>query len=171
MRRSKTSELPTDPEELYDALRGAAYRALSYRALTAKELRQKLLAKKGSDPEMVTAIIAQFIEDKYIDEAGIVSDYIRRSKEDRPMGRFSVQYDLTHRGLTELFVQELLDELYPEEEEPEVAFRFAERRVGRTIGLERKKEAERIAAALHRRGFRTDTIYDVLRRLSIDENS
>ncbi len=154
-----------------DSLRSAAYRAVSYRPLTAKELRIKLQKRKDADLEMIENIIQELLKDRFIDEASIAEDVVRRGKEVKLSARRLMQRDLMRRGISQDLIDEVLDEHYPESDEIEVATTLALKKLRTLSGVAADKRYNRIGGALGRKGFPSYVIADVLRNIDLNDGN
>ena len=150
-----------------DELRRLALRWISRQPLTAFELKTRLY-RRGGDPGQVSGMVQDFIEAGYIDEAAIAEDAVRRGREVRLVGRFLLKYELFKHGLDEELVNKTLDEGYPEREEGVVARRFAQKSLKTMQKQPSDKRYRRIAGALDRRGFKTETIAQVMREIGLE---
>jgi len=148
--------------------RAKAFAMLARRALTRHELKDRLRKKKFSHQEVET-VVADIAAEGYIDEKGIVEDYIRLGKEFRLVGRFFLLQQLKHRGIEEIVIQDLLDEHYPKEDENPIALEFATKKLQTLGGVEKIKKIRRLGGALSQRGFSSGIIHQVLGQLDLDD--
>ncbi len=130
---------------------------LSRRSLTCDELRGNLL-KKGFKESEIDELMAELVEDNYIDEQAIVEDHVKRSRDFRLAGRRLIRYELKRRGIDEKLIDDVLNRDYPQDIEYDIAHAFAARKVKTFGAIEPIKKKRRLAGALSRRGFAGEII-------------
>lgn len=142
-----------------------ALKMLTRRALTIRELIDKL-RRKGFDRRVAEETAGKCLELGYINEESIAEDHIRRGREDKLTGRFLLKHELGSRGIDRYLIDRVLDRLYPEGDEKEIALRFSLRKIRGMSDLSSEKRDRRVGSALHRRGFNGETIAAVMNEIS-----
>ena len=148
-----------------EKVRLIALKMLTRRALTLRELIDKL-RRKGIDRNLAEDTARKCLDLGYIDEESITEDHIRRGREDKLTGRFLLRHELGKRGINHDLIERILDRLYPESDEKEIALRFALKRIKGMSDLPSEKRDRRVGSALHRRGFNAETIAAVMHEIN-----
>lgn len=156
----RSNPVPPDPDQARDL----ALRLLARRSLTRHELENALRRRKVA-AGLARRLTAECVKAGYLDEKAIAEDHIRRGREYRLVGRFLLKYELTRRGLPETLVETVLNRLYPESAESEVARTFAERKLRSLKELPHDRAAARLGGALDRRGFGSAIISGIIHEL------
>ena len=128
-------------------LRDYALYLLNRRDHSARELQDKCLAK-GYDPEEVQALIREFRECRWLDDARFARSYIGsliRAKKSRRQ----IEESLRRRGIDPEDSGSALEEAYSRELEEELI----NRHIDRYLRSSRPPEREKIIARLVSRGF------------------
>lgn len=148
-----------------EKVRLTALKMLTRRALTLSELIDKL-RRKGIDRNLAEDTAGKCLDLGYIDEESIAEDHIRRGREDKLTGRFLLRHELGKRGINHDLIERVLDRLYPESDEKEIARRFALKRIKGMSDLPSEKRDRRVGSALYRLGFNAETIAAVMHEIS-----
>lgn len=154
-------------------LKSKALGMLARRALTKKELKDRL-KKFESNTDFVKQTVDYLDSKGFIDEPGIIEDKIILGKESKLYGRLRIKLELIKRGLQPEIIDESLEHLFPMDEEIDVAFKFATRKLNSMGDIKGVKRYRRVANALQRRGFSGDIISRTMKKAGIsrfDEGS
>ena len=143
----------------------SALKMLTRRALTLRELIDRL-RRKGIDRNLAEDTAGKYLDSGYIDEESITEDHIRRGREDKFAGRFLLKHELGKRGINLDLIERVLNRLYPESDEKEIALGFALKKIKGMSDLSSETRDRRIGSALHRRGFNAETIAAVMHEIS-----
>ena len=149
-----------DDAESQQELRAAlakAYRLLAVRARSEKELREALL-RKGFDPDLIAAAIAQCKEQRFIDDADFARQFVQSRLLNRPKGRTRLILELRQKGVDAATIAATLDELLPAEHQAALADQLAEKLRKRLANLPPQKARQRLSDFLRRRGFNWEMI-------------
>ena len=130
-----------------DPIQQAALRYLARRPRTIAHMKAHLV-RIGASPARVRTLIANFQRLGYLDDAEYARRWARNRLARKPMGRERLECELTAQGLEAHISGIVLDELYGETSERELALKLAASRAV-TPGF------------LRRRGFADDTIESV----------
>jgi len=137
--------------------RAAALRLISRAAHTRRGLARKLRARSFGT-EAVRAALARMSELGYLDDRAFAEDWTRSRLAARTEGWKSLYRGLLSRGVPRAIAEEILERLFPVEEEEERARRCAK-------GLSRSAAVRRLVG----RGFRSRAISRVLRELGPED--
>ena len=147
-------------------LKSKALGMVARRSLTRKELKDRL-KKFESNTEIVLEIVDEFESKGFIDEAGIIEEKILLGKESKLYGRRRIKLELMRRGLQPEIIDDSIEQLFPLDDEIDVAFKFAIRKLNSMGDVKGIKRYRRIASALQRRGFQGELISRTLERAGI----
>ena len=162
----------------YDALAAAeelsrakqsGLRLLSYRMRTEKEMRGRLYEKEFP-PDVIDKVVGQFLQLGLIDDREFARAFVRDARLRKPSGRRLLMQQMRLRGVPPAIIQETLAEAVSAEDEQEAALSAA-RKVARRYRpaghspLDRKKQQQRMAQFLARRGFSWSAIAPVLKTI------
>lgn len=125
----------------------AALKMLSRRDYSAGQLAEKLAAKGYSPGEAAEAVEA-LTRVGLVDDARYARNHVELRLAHRPCGRILMLAELVTCGVDETLAHQVLDEFYPERDEPEHAERAIKARFG-----EKAPIGNRAAAFLAGRGF------------------
>ncbi|MDP8240447.1 MAG: regulatory protein RecX [Candidatus Hatepunaea meridiana] len=150
-----------DKDSNIEKYRLIALKMLARRSLTIKELIDRL-KRKGAENDLAKVVALNCVKEGYIKEGEIVEDHINRGREEKLIGRFLLEYELSQRGIRKDVIEEAINRIYPENDEIEIARRFAEKKLRGMQHIPDEKRNRRLGSALHRRGFRGETVAAVM---------
>jgi regulatory protein len=165
-RRARTPKAPLEAGALYEV----AVRALARKMRTVAELKRLLRTRvePGEPGEAkVAAVLAKLTEQKYLDDAAYATTYTRLRQENEKFGRRRVQQDLMQRGVRGEIVTQTLDAAYANLPEETQIRRYLERK--RIAPPKDEKQTARVLRMLVRAGFRTSSIFHVLKQWNAPE--
>jgi regulatory protein len=167
-RRSAKAKTPLGEAALYDY----AVKALGRRMRTEVELRRLLIARAepGARGEAaIRAVVAQLKERRYLDDQSYAETYARLRQENDKFGARRVRQDLRQKGLRSDLVEKTLEASYGQTNEEALARQHLERK--RIRKPENEKETARVMRRLVAAGFSTGTVYKILRRWDVPEET
>jgi regulatory protein len=167
-KRAHKPKQPLDVTGLYDY----AVRSLGRKMRTVAEMKRLLRPRVEADEAgtaKVEAVIARLKEQRYLNDANYASVYARLRQEDEKFGKRRVQQDLAQHGVHSEIARKTVDALYEGVPEEAQLRAFLERR--RLRPPQNDKETARIARALVRAGFRTATIFQVLKQWKVTDEA
>jgi regulatory protein len=153
---------PGDPDSVI-AAEDVALRVLAAAAQSASGLRRRL-EQRGFSAEAAAAATARMAELGYVDDTALASSISAR-RQRTGHGRMRVAAELRSRGVDDAAISATLDGVDAGAE------RAAALRVGRRLAERASRDIadrqgrQRLAGALQRRGFDTETVTWVLREL------
>lgn len=147
----------------------AATRLLAYQSRTEAEL-VNALARRGHAPDKIDKAMADMKRLGYIDDEATAKRWAEHAAYDRRYGIAGVSRRLMNRGISPELAEQAAREAYDSagQSEEDIAVGIGLRRIeGREwkSPQERDGEMRRLAGFLQRRGFSSDTIAKVLRKL------
>lgn len=163
---SRTSSELT-PENLYEY----ALRALGRRPHTSAELRAKL-ARRSAEEGAVEAVISRLRDNGYVDDELVAESHSEFRRDYALVGHKRVLDELRRRGVEASTAERVVEEVYEEADEAELARDFLRRKLGQDLAgvkINARRELNRLYGALARAGFESHVIADVLREVSEDD--
>ena len=154
-------------ESLYEY----ALRALGRRPHTSAELRAKL-ARRSADEGVVEAVISRLRDNGYVDDELVAESHSEFRRDYALVGHKRVLDELRRRGVETSTAERVVEEVYEESDEAELARNFLRRKLGRDLAgvkINGRRELNRLYGALARAGFESPVIADVLREVSEDD--
>ncbi|NLM68676.1 MAG: regulatory protein RecX [Firmicutes bacterium] len=135
-----------------------ALRLLSYRNYTCAELRERL-HREAYPPDQVEEVIEWLIEIGYLNDHTTAELWIDYRNRFRPTGVYGLRHELEQRGVNPEIIDAVMNS---PEKEYDLASQLAKSRLEKLRNLPARKQYQRIAGLLQRRGFSWDVIYRVL---------
>ena len=143
-----------------DTLQVAYQRALSflgYRPRSRAEVVQNLRAK-GYDEAVIEQVVAQLVQQSYVDDAAFSQFWVENREQFRPRSARAIRHELQQKGVERSLIDDALAHL----DEDEAAWAAVEPKLARWQGLGEAEFEQKVAGFLARRGFS----YDVVRRIA-----
>ncbi len=157
--------IEADEKEITRA-RNAAYRYLSYRPRSCVEVEEKLREKEFPEA-VVSAVLAGLERLGYVNDREFSRQWAAARLRFRGFGRRRIEQELRIKGISRDIIVETLARLFAEAPEQEIALREAEKKLRSLTRFEPEVRRRRLAGHLERKGFPTEIIYDVLRRVRL----
>jgi regulatory protein len=149
-----------------------AVKALGRRMRTEAELR-RLMGTRAEPGELgeaaVRAVVGRLKERGYLNDRSYAETFARLRKENEKLGARRVRNDLQQKGVRADVIEEAVGARYGETDEEALAREHLERKRIRKPANE--KETARVVRRLMTAGFKTGTIYKILRRWDVAEES
>ena len=141
---------------------------LAARPRSEAQLRKRLLAKAGSDAELVEACLARLKELGYVNDAAFAERYASSRVAAKPIGRGRLARELAGKQVARQTIDRALDQAFAETSEEALIDRALARRL-RTHGRPSDRQSsKRLFDHLMRLGFAYDLIVRKLRELQAD---
>ena len=147
-------------EEESKRARAAAMRLLAAQSLHSRQFEERL-QRWGYGPEITAQVAEACIESGYIDDAEWALSYAKGLKR-RRYGKQYVYQRLQQKKVPDRHIQTVLSELYESDSLGEIRELLDSRYSKRN--LSDPKELRKVAAALCRRGFQPQEVWDCLRQ-------
>ena len=144
--------------------RNTAYRLLTYRPRSRKELEQKLRDREYS-PAVIASVLEHCVRLGYLNDRTFAEQWARSRIMLRMFGRRRIEQELRYKGIDREIVREVLAEAFGEGQEIETAKLAAKKKNQAMKSVDRETGRRRLAGFLERKGFSSEVIRMVLRRL------
>jgi len=126
-----------------------------------KRLRQKEIAE-----DIVSQIIKELFEYKYLNDEEFTEAYINDRINFNPRGSFLIKKELKEKGIAENIISEKMKELLPEKKELEMAKKTAKKKLEiLNKNPEKNKIYQKIGSHLQSKGYSSYVIREVLEDL------
>ncbi len=139
---------------------------------TEAELRRKMhqRVEPGEHGDaVVAAVVVRLKEYGFLNDQSFAETYARLRHENEKMGQRRVRQDLKQKGVHPDLIDETVSARYDETNEEALAREHLERK--RIAKPSNEKEAARVMRRLVTAGFSTTTIYKILRRWDVPEET
>jgi len=159
----------TDDPRLEKAFRRAV-RLLLVRGRSVTEMQSRLRGM-GFDDDIVSETLKRLTDMRYLDDHRFSREWARSCAVTKLWGDHKIVMSLGAKGIDRESAEAALSDIRRELSEKEAVERLVEKRLrARKKSDEEKKEisdadVRRLVSSLKGRGFRTDSIYDVIRQL------
>jgi regulatory protein len=144
--------------------RNTAYRLLTYRARSRKELEEKLKDREFSDA-VIEEVVAGLTRLGYINDREFARQWAAGRIRLRGFGRRRIEQELRNKGISRDVIRETLCAVFEDSPEADIAQQEAEKKLRSLARFAPEVRRRRLAGHLERRGFPSETIYNVLRRV------
>ena len=155
--------------ELYEYALGA----LGRRMRSVAELKRLLRQRVDSDSEigrtLVELVVRRLKDQGYLNDAKYAAAYSAFRRDNEKFGRRRVITDLKVKGVVDEVVDRAVDATFAEVDEEKQARQYLRRK--RLVKPADKKQAARIFRQLLRAGFSSRTIFKILRKWDVDEET
>jgi regulatory protein len=164
----KKSKRTYDPPALYEYAVGALSRRMRSVAELKRLLRQKNI--EGDDREAaIEAVIRKLKDQKYLNDSDFAAQYTSYRRSNQKFGKLRVITDLKQKGVHGEVIQKAVTAAYEDVNEEQLAREHLLRK--RLKKPTTQKESARIYRALARAGFSSRTIFKVLRKWDVDDET
>lgn len=156
-------------EELYEYAVGALARRMRTVAELKRLLRQKVPADSEFGQTLVELIIRRLKDQGYLNDAKYAAAYSSLRRDNEKFGRMRVVTDLKVKGVHGDVIDAAVSAAFDEVNEETLARAYLERR--RLAKPKDQKQAARIFRQLLRAGFRSKTIFAILKKWDVGEET
>ncbi len=163
MSRCGVRNSESDERELTRA-RNTAYRLLTYRPRSRIELEAKLRDRQFGD-DVIKAVVADLTRLGYVNDREFARQWAAGRIRMRGFGGRRIEQELRNKGISRDVIQETLHEVFEDASEADIAQQEAEKKLRSLTRFAPEVRRRRLAGHLERRGFPSETIYNVLRRV------
>jgi regulatory protein len=158
-----------DRMDQYFRGRDKALGLLSKRARTRKQI-ETALDTLSLEPSIRNGLLSELEQSGLVDDARFTREYVKLKAEVRRLGPYRLRHDLQRLGVRRTIVETVLDEVFDDDTQREMAREVALRRAG--PGRIDEKAARRLSGFLQRKGFDFEVVnqvvYDLLHRRGPD---
>ena len=148
-----------EKENLFKA-KEFALKLLSFRPRSRKELKDRL-KKKGFEQEAIEQTLNRLEELNLIDDHKFASMWVEEKLRYRPTGRRVLEQELYLKGIDKDIISEVLDKVYSDIDEKDLALKLFEKRKKQYAKLDEDVAKRRINNLLLRRGFSYQTVASI----------
>ena len=141
----------------------AALRFLKIRPRSIAELREKLKAR-GFPAEDIEATINDLIASRLLDDRAFTKSWINYRLA-RPFGFRRIIQELKAKGVDKETIEQAVAEIKVSYDPQNTALELAQRRWQRLPAIDPVKKKKRISGFLLRRGYETDLVMRILKKL------
>ena len=139
---------------------------------TVAELKRLMRDKVREQPHaelLVDVVIARLKEQKYLNDTNYAESYSRYRKENEKYGKRRVVQDLKAKGVHAEIIEKTVGAAYSEVNEEELARGYLKRK--RLRKPTDQKQAAKVFRNLMRAGFSSRTIFRILKKWDVDEQT
>lgn len=155
--------------ELYEYAVGALGRRMRTVAELKRLLRQRVEADTEIGQTLVELIIRRLKDQGYLNDAKYAAAYSSFRRDNEKFGRLRVVTDLKIKGVHGDVIDKAIGPVYAEINEEKQAREYLQRK--RLKKPADRKQAARIFRQLMRAGFTSKTIFTILKRWNVDEET
>jgi regulatory protein len=156
-------------EELYDY----AVKSLASRMRSVAELKRNLRRRVEADTELgqtlVELVIRKLKDQGYLNDSQYAAAYSSFRRDNEKFGRLRVITDLKAKGVHGDVIERAVDAIYDEVNEESQARAYLRRK--RLQKPKNEKETARVFRSLLRAGFGSKTIFTILKKWDVDEET
>ena len=138
---------------------------LSYRDRSKLELSQ-YLSKKEYSPPVIQKTLDYLTEINYVDDHRFALRWGQYKINKNKLGKNRLYFELLGKGINKETIEGILNTLYEENPEMELAVQCARKKWITLKSFEEKKKKRLLVQYLQRKGFSSDIIYQSLRTLA-----
>jgi regulatory protein len=154
-------------EALYEYALGALARRMRTVAELKRLLRQRVEADTELSQTLVELIIRRLKDQGYLNDAKYAAAFSSLRRDNEKFGRMRVITDLKIKGVHGDVIETAVAAAFDDVSEEKQARAFLERK--RLVKPKNQTEAARIFRQLTRAGFRSKTIFVILKKWDVDE--
>jgi regulatory protein len=156
-------------EELYEYAVGALARRMRTVAELKRLLRQKVKAETEFGKTLVELIIRKLKDQGYLNDAKYAAAYSSFRRDNEKFGRLRVVTDLKVKGVHGDVIDQAVLAAFDEVNEEKQARAYLQRK--RLAKPTDQKQSARIFRQLVRAGFRSKTIFTILKKWDVDDET
>jgi regulatory protein len=149
-------------------IKNYAFRFLGFRNHSSQELKLKLLKKKFS-PELIAEVLNELTEKNILDDTQYAKQYLEEKLRKGKTGPNKIKSDLLRKGIKREVVDKLCLSVYADSSF-QTALELAGRKILTIKEKDKRKVKQKIYFYLHNKGFESDIILAVLKKIFIDND-
>jgi regulatory protein len=155
--------------ELYDCAIGALARRMRSVAELKRWLRNRVEADTEFGKTLVELIVARLKDQGYLNDAKYATAFSSYRRDNEKFGRTRVVNDLKAKGVHGEVIDKAVSSVYDEVKEENLARDYLRRK--RLQRPKDQKQAARVFRNLMRAGFGSKTIFTILKKWDVDEET
>lgn len=144
--------------------RTVAYELLARRSWSRKELTERL-RRRGAPAAVAAKLVAELEASGYVDDRAFARGWAEVRARQKALGRQRIAAELRAKGIARELIEAALQEAFGEVSEETQALEVTRRRLPALLKRDPRKAAARLRDHLLRRGFSSDVVGAVLRRV------
>jgi regulatory protein len=156
-------------EELYDYAVKCLARRMRSTAELKRALRQRVEAETELGQTLVELVIRRLKDQGYLNDSQYATAYSSFRRDNEKFGRRRVVTDLKAKGVHGEVIEKAVDAIYEDVNEETQARAYLRRK--RLQKPKNEKETARIFRSLMRAGFASKTIFTILKKWEVDEET
>jgi regulatory protein len=130
------------------------------RACSTRQLRAYLL-RKGFTESVILRVFHALSEYGYLDDRRYAEEFVQSRLQSRPRSKRMLRAELQQKGIAGEVIEEVLESAGVDDWKTALA--LVEKRLAKLRGLDERVLERRLGSYLARRGYRMDTIREVMR--------
>ena len=152
-------------------VKNSAFRYLSNRNHSIFELKNKL-KKKGFDSQIIEEVITYLINKKYLNDLTFAKNFVRNRVEGKKEGVMKITSELYRKGITREIIAEVTESIKENPKNIKNAFELGKSKLEK---IQKRGETyfskikSKLFLFLKGRGFTSDVIFEVIRKLNIKD--
>jgi regulatory protein len=156
-------------DELYQYAVGALARRMRSVADLKRLLRRKVESETEYGQTLVELIIRKLKDQGYLNDARYAAAYSSYRRDNEKFGRRRVITDLKVKGVHPEVIEQAVESVYDEVNEEQQARKYLQRK--RLAKPKDQKQAARVFRQLMRAGFGPKTIFTILKKWDVDDET
>lgn len=165
----KSSRKLYTEQELYDYAVGSLARRMQPVAELKRKLRNRVEADSEIGQTLVELVIRRLKDQGYLNDLHYANTYASLRRDNDKLGRMRVITDLKVKGVHGEVIEKAMASTFDDVNEEKQAREYLKRK--RLVKPEDQKQAARVFRQLMRAGFRSRTIFTILKKWEIDEET
>jgi regulatory protein len=157
--------------ELYDYAVGALARRMRSVAELKRLLRNRVEADTEIGKTLVELIVVRLKDQGYLNDAKYAAAFSSYRRDNEKFGRMRVVNDLKAKGVHGDVIEKAVSSVYDDVKEESLAREFLRRKRLQKPNDKDQKQAARIYRQLMRAGFGAKTIFAILKKWDVDEET
>jgi regulatory protein len=158
-----------DEASLYEYAIGALGRRMRSVAELKRLMRQKVAHQGELGNALIDLVIFRLKEQKYLNDAQYAAAFSSYRRDNEKFGRYRVISDLKTRGVHGDIIQSAVSSVFDEvDEEKQARAHLRRKRLQKPAN---QKQAARVFRALMRAGFSSKTIFAILKKWDVDDET
>lgn len=158
-----------DEASLYEYAIGALGRRMRSVAELKRLMRQKVAHQGELGNALIDLVIFRLKEQKYLNDAQYAAAFSSYRRDNEKFGRYRVVSDLKTRGVHGDIIQSAVSSVFDEvDEEKQARAHLRRKRLQKPAN---QKQAARVFRALMRAGFSSKTIFAILKKWDVDDET
>ncbi len=156
-------------DEAYDYAVGALARRMRSVAELKRLLRRRVEAETEYGQTLVELVIRRLKDQGYLNDAKYAAAYSSFRRDNEKFGRRRVLTDLKAKGVHGEVIEKAVDSVYEDVNEEKQARAYLQRK--RLLKPKDRRHAARIFRRLMRAGFGSKTVFAILKKWDVDEET